>query len=73
MAYEQVKVKTPLILKLLSVFSVTLFLGTWQAVVDWEIVPSTMLASPIQIFQPFPGEMDGSESRRRPALPAYLD
>ncbi|MCX5837108.1 MAG: ABC transporter permease, partial [Deltaproteobacteria bacterium] len=53
MAYEQVKVKTPLILRLLSVLSIVLFFGTWQMVVDWEIVPSTMLASPIQIFQLF--------------------
>ena len=53
MAYEQVKVKTPLILRLLPILSIVLFFGTWQIVVEREIVPSTMMASPIQIFQLF--------------------
>ena len=53
MAYEQVKVKAPLILRLLPILSIVLFFGTWQMVVEWEIVPSTMLATPIQIFQLF--------------------
>lgn len=49
MAYEQVKVETPLILKILPVASVILFFGVWQAIVDFEIVPNTMLASPTQV------------------------
>lgn len=53
MAYEHVQVKTPLILRLLPLFSIVLFFGSWQMVVDWEIVPSTMLASPLQVFQLF--------------------
>lgn len=53
MAYEQVRVKTPLILRLLPILSIVLFFGVWQLVIDWGMVPSAMLASPIQVFQLF--------------------
>jgi len=53
MAYEQVRVKTPLILRLLPILSIVLFFGVWQLVMDWGMVPSEMLASPIQVFQLF--------------------
>jgi NitT/TauT family transport system permease protein len=53
MAYEQVKVETPLVLRILPVASIVLFFGTWQAIVYFKIVPNTMLASPIQVAQLF--------------------
>ena len=49
MAYEQVKVETPLILKVLPVASVVCFFAVWQAVVDFGVVPNSMLASPTQV------------------------
>jgi NitT/TauT family transport system permease protein len=53
MAYEQVKVETPLLLRILPVASVVLFFGVWQGVVEFGIVPNSMLASPIQVAQLF--------------------
>jgi ABC-type nitrate/sulfonate/bicarbonate transport system permease component len=53
MAYEQVKVKTPLGLRILPFASLLLFFGTWQAIVDFGVVPNTMLASPTQVFKLF--------------------
>jgi ABC-type nitrate/sulfonate/bicarbonate transport system permease component len=53
MAYEQVSVKTPLGLRVLPFASLLLFLGTWQAVIDFGVVPNTMLASPTQVFKLF--------------------
>ncbi|MCE5334241.1 MAG: ABC transporter permease [Desulfobacteraceae bacterium] len=49
MAYETVKVDTPLVLRILPVASVVAFFGIWQGVVDFGIVPNTMLASPTQV------------------------
>jgi ABC-type nitrate/sulfonate/bicarbonate transport system permease component len=53
MAYEQVKVETPLILRILPVASVFLFFALWQGLVVFEIVPNTMLASPTQVAELF--------------------
>ncbi len=53
MAYEEVKVKKPLMLRILPVASIVLFLVGWQLIVDLEIVPSSMLASPIQVYELF--------------------
>lgn len=53
MAYEEVKVKKPLMLRILPVASLVLFLVGWQLIVDLEIVPSSMLASPIQVYELF--------------------
>jgi NitT/TauT family transport system permease protein len=53
MAYEQVKVETPLLLRILPTASILFFFGTWQAVVDFGIVPNTMLASPTQVMALF--------------------
>jgi ABC-type nitrate/sulfonate/bicarbonate transport system permease component len=53
MAYEEVKVKKPLMLRILPVASLALFLVGWQLIVDLEIVPSSMLASPTQVYQLF--------------------
>jgi NitT/TauT family transport system permease protein len=53
MAYEQVKVETSLLLRILPTASILLFFGTWQAVVDFGIVPNTMLASPTQVMALF--------------------
>jgi len=53
MAYEEVKVKKPLALRLLPIASLVFFLGTWQLIVDFEVLPSSMLASPWQVIQLF--------------------
>lgn len=53
MAYEQVKVETPLILRILPVASVFMFFAVWQGLVVFEIVPNTMLASPTQVAELF--------------------
>jgi ABC-type nitrate/sulfonate/bicarbonate transport system permease component len=53
MAYEEVKVKTPLALWILPMLSVTLFFGVWQAIVDFGIVPETMLATPLEVIKLF--------------------
>jgi ABC-type nitrate/sulfonate/bicarbonate transport system permease component len=53
MAYEQVKVETPLLLRILPVASILLFFGMWQGLVDFKIVPNTMLASPTQVMALF--------------------
>jgi ABC-type nitrate/sulfonate/bicarbonate transport system permease component len=53
MAYEEVKVKTPLILKTLPVVSVVAFFAVWEIVVRTGIVPSTMLAAPSQVIKLF--------------------
>lgn len=53
MAYEQVKVETPLILRILPVASVFTFFAVWQGLVVFEIVPNTMLASPTQVAELF--------------------
>jgi ABC-type nitrate/sulfonate/bicarbonate transport system permease component len=53
MAYEQVKAQTPIILRVLSLSSLALFFLGWQLLVATDIVPSTMLASPIQVIKLF--------------------
>ena len=53
MAYEAVRVKTPLVLRILPIVSVVLFIAVWQVTVTSEIVPSTMLAAPSTVFRLF--------------------
>jgi ABC-type nitrate/sulfonate/bicarbonate transport system permease component len=53
MPYEEVKVRTPLALKILPPLSVLFFLGIWQGVVSFGVVPSTMLASPATVLELF--------------------
>ena len=53
MAYEHVKVETPLILRILPVASVILFFAVWQGLVVFKVVPNTMLASPTQVAELF--------------------
>ncbi len=53
MAYEEVKVKTPLALRLLPFLSLLAFFGGWQYIVAVGIVPNTLLASPSQVFELF--------------------
>jgi ABC-type nitrate/sulfonate/bicarbonate transport system permease component len=52
-AYREVKVKTPLLLKVLPVLSVVLFFGGWEFIVQTGIVPDTMLAAPSKVAQLF--------------------
>lgn len=52
-AYAEVKVKTPLILKILPVMSLALFFGGWEFIVRSGIVPRTMLAAPTEVIQLF--------------------
>ena len=51
MAYEFVKIKKPFLLKILPFFSFLLFFLSWEMLVDQEIVPRTLLASPSEVFQ----------------------
>jgi len=53
MAYEEVKIKKPLLLKILSLASITAFFGGWELIVGTGLVPSTMLAAPSSVFQLF--------------------
>lgn len=50
MAYEEVRVRKPLSLRILPILSVTIFFVGWQLIVDTGIVPSTMLASPTKVI-----------------------
>lgn len=49
MAYEEVKVKTPLLLKILPVASIFCFFGGWEFIVRTGIVPDTLLAAPSSV------------------------
>jgi NitT/TauT family transport system permease protein len=53
MAYEEVKVKKPMSLILLPFLSVLAFFGVWELVVQFDIVPKTMLAAPTQVGELF--------------------
>lgn len=53
MAYEAVKVRTPLLIKILSAASIVTFFGGWELIVDLGIVPHTMLAAPSAVFKLF--------------------
>jgi NitT/TauT family transport system permease protein len=53
MAYEEVKIKTPLLLRVLPAASILVFFGVWQLIISLEIVPTTMLASPLQVISIF--------------------
>jgi len=52
-AYREIRVKTPLALKILPVVSVTAFFCLWEFVVRTGIVPETMLAAPSSVAQLF--------------------
>ena len=60
MAYEAVRVKTPLILKILPAVSILLFFGAWEFTVDTGIVPSTMLAAPSLVLKLFTAKLTQS-------------
>lgn len=49
MAYEEVKVKKRLSLILLPILSVLTFFTVWELIVQFDIVPKTMLAAPTQV------------------------
>lgn len=51
MAYEEIKVKKPLSLILLPIFSVATFFIVWELIVDLGVVPESMLAAPIQVMK----------------------
>jgi NitT/TauT family transport system permease protein len=53
MAYEEIRVRTPLYLKILPVLSVCAFFGGWELIVQTGVVPSTMLAAPSQVIRLF--------------------
>lgn len=53
MAYEEVRVKTPIQLRVIPFLSLAAFFGIWQYVVDSGIMPSTMLASPTEVAKLF--------------------
>jgi NitT/TauT family transport system permease protein len=49
MAYEEVKIRKPLSLILLPIFSVLSFFAAWELTVQLDFVPRTMLAAPSQV------------------------
>lgn len=53
MAYQEVKIQTPLLLRLLPWLSVAAFFGAWEIIVQTGIVPDTMLAAPSQVVKLF--------------------
>jgi len=53
MAYEEVRVKTPLIVRILSLSSLLAFFGGWELIVQTGIVPHTMLAPPSSVVDLF--------------------
>ena len=53
MAYEAVKVKVPIWLRVLPYLSVALFFSCWEAIVHFEVVPETMLAAPGDVLKLF--------------------
>ena len=53
MAYKEVVVKKPLPLIILPYVSLILFFGIWQAVVQFGIIPNTLLATPSQVLTTF--------------------
>lgn len=53
MAYEEVKVKKPLILTILPVLSIVVFFTIWELIVDLGLVPHTLLAAPIATIKLF--------------------
>jgi len=52
-AYEEVTVKTPLILKVLPILSLGAFFGGWEYIVQAEIVPRTLMAAPSDVIKLF--------------------
>ena len=53
MAYEEVKVHQPLLLRILPFVGLGGFFLTWQALLTYGVVPETLLASPIQVAKVF--------------------
>jgi ABC-type nitrate/sulfonate/bicarbonate transport system permease component len=53
MAYEEVKVRKPLSLRILPIVSISVFFIGWELIVRTGIVPSTMLGSPSQVVTLF--------------------
>jgi NitT/TauT family transport system permease protein len=53
MAYEEIKSKTPLALRLLPVLSILSFFLAWELIIDLGVVPRTMLESPVQVVKLF--------------------
>ena len=49
MAYEKVKVKQPLLLRILPFVGLGGFFLGWQALLSFGVVPETLLASPVQV------------------------
>ena len=53
MAYEKVKVKQPLLLRILPFVGLGGFFLGWQALLSFGVVPETLLASPVQVARTF--------------------
>lgn len=53
MAYEEVKIRKPLFLKVMPIASIVLFFAVWQMVIDLGIVPRSMLESPTEVVKLF--------------------
>lgn len=53
MVQEDMKLHTPLILKIAPFLSIIVFFAVWEIIVDTGIVPSTMMASPWEVIKLF--------------------
>ena len=53
MAYKEVVVKKPLLLRVLPYASVAVFLLIWELLVSSGLVPEVLLASPSKVFSVF--------------------
>ena len=53
MAYKEVKVQQPLLLKLLPFISILSFFIIWELIIAYGIVPEVLLAAPSQVFFTF--------------------
>lgn len=53
MGYKEIQVKEPVIFSIISATSLAAFFLGWQALISWEIVPNTLLASPLQVLSVF--------------------
>jgi ABC-type nitrate/sulfonate/bicarbonate transport system permease component len=61
MAYEEVKVRVPLAQRLIPFASLLFLFVTWELIVDLEVVPRSMLASPVDVAKLFVAKLTESD------------
>jgi len=53
MSFEEVKITKEPLMVILPIISIIFFFGAWQALLSFGVVPSSLLASPLQVFKLF--------------------